>query len=144
MAIVNRDLDASQQKDTVTFFVGAQATGVTFPMAILPYPATLQSVRAVCVGISGAPSISFFNVAASGITLRACSISPMIIASVGTSGAIGYSGLQAVGHTSLNFAANGILMGLTDGGSGAAYTGACFEIVFKKTQDIVSHNGVSS
>lgn len=143
MALVNRDKDASEQKDVVTVTLGATATGVTAAIWIAPYPCTVQSARAVCTGISGAPIISFFKSAAAGITLEAIGISGLVVASLGTSGVLGFSGLAAAGSTLLDFASNGVLS-VTTTGSNAAFVNAVIELVVKKTQDIVAHNGVSS
>jgi len=144
MALVNRDKDASEQKDSVNITLRTVTNGVTIPVLVMPYPCTVQSVRAVCSGISGAPTIAFYKSAAAGITLEAIGISALVVASLGTSGVLGFSGLAAAGSTLLDFASNGVLTLISGGGTGAAFDYAVVEVCLKKTQDIVAYNGVSS
>lgn len=144
MAIINRAKDVSEQKDVFQARFQTVVNGQTLLLGIAPYPCTIDSIRAVCNGISGAPSAAFYKTAAAGITLEILGTSG-VIASVGTSGVISSASfLAAAGSTVLNIASNGQLLMLTAGGTGAAAVEVLVEYVLKKTQDIVAHNGNSS
>lgn len=149
MAIVNRDLDASQQKDVfqyVSNFVGSTtvSTGATGWIAMVPYPGVIQSMRAAAQGLSGAPIVNLQVLRfAGGGTSIAASISGIVLAEIGTSGVMGYSGLAATGSTLLQVQAGDLLQFQTGGANTAARV-MLLEVVVKKTQDIVSHNGISS
>lgn len=146
MAIVNRDVDVSQQKDVVQAKCGAVATGVTLLVAVAPYPCTVQSIRTAALGVSNAMQLQFLVqrfIVGSGSTIFTCGISNLILSSIGTSGTLGYSGLAAAGSTLLNLGAGDALMALSSVANGNA-TDLLLEVVLKKTQDVVSHNGVSS
>lgn len=143
MAIVNRSNDASQQKDAFQYTEKLVTTGVTFPVAIMPYPCTLQSVRGVAQGISGTPIVSLYKASGSvGATLEAIGISGIVVAVMGTSAPAGQSMLAASGSTLLDFAAGDVLYAISTG-SNAAADNFILEYVVKKTQDVVSHNGIS-
>ncbi len=148
MAIVNRDLDASQQKveyNYVSNFVGATtvSTGSTGYIAMIASPGVIQSARFLATGLSGAMSVllGVYRPGAGG-TLIACGISAAILVESGATGVLGYSGLAATGSTLLLVQAGDALHFQT----GVANTAArvlMIEVVVKKTQDIVSCNGVS-
>lgn len=143
MAIVNRDLDASEQRSVLNFRSTAQInTGATHLVALMPYAGSIQSARAVGLGLSGAPIVNFqIQRFAGGNTVIACGISGLVLNAFGTSGVLGYSGLAAQGSTLLNFQAGDMLLMEFSGANTAALT-VVAEIVVKKTQDIVSMNGV--
>lgn len=146
MAIVNRDRDASEQKDVIHFVSNAAvATGATLNAAILPYPCSLQSVKVAAFGVSNAMQLAF-NVqrfTSGGLTLIALGISNLVLVNMGTSGAQGFSGLAAVGSTLLSLQAGDVLHLVSSVANGNA-THLVVNMVVKKLQDIVSHNGVSS
>ena len=149
MAIVNRDLDVSQQKDVyqyVSNFVGSTtvSTGATGWIGMVPYPGVIQSARLGAQGLSGAMLVALQVLRfANGGTSIAVSISNMVCFDSGLSGIQGYSGLAAEGSTLLQLQAGDILQFQTSGANTAARV-LLLEVVVKKTQDIVSHNGVSS
>lgn len=58
MAIVNRALDASEQKKVIPFALPLLANGATNIMAHIPYPCTLKSIQMAAVGVSTAPTIA--------------------------------------------------------------------------------------
>lgn len=144
MAIVNRDVSASEQKE-VLYFVsqGAVATGVTKVAHVLPYPCTLESVRSYALGVSNAMQVAFqvARFTSGGATAINLGISNMILQNAGTSGIIGYSGLAAAGSTLLQLQAGDVIQFVTSVANGNA-TDLSLNFVIKKVQDIVSYNGV--
>lgn len=144
MAILNRDLDPSQQKEIFAWQGTTQVTtGNTAWIGIIPYPCTVQSARAVSVGLSLAPTVALqVQRFAPGNTVIALGISDIVLNAFGTSGSLGYSGLAAPGATVLNLQQGDILMFQMNGSTAAALQLA-LEVVVKKTQDIVAYNGVS-
>lgn len=60
MAIVNRDLDPSQQVETVVCNLTATITDATLPLCVVPYPARLIGAKQVATGLSGAPNHSLW------------------------------------------------------------------------------------
>lgn len=151
MALVNREKDASEQKDYIVYAsagaAGAStlATGVTRMIGMMPYPCVLQSVGFAALGCSGAMAVTFAKTAftATGVTTYTVSISNMILQNFGTSGQIGYSGLAAAGSTLLNFQAGDQLL-ISTSVANTACTDLLLNIVVKKVQDIVSYNGIST
>ncbi len=152
MAIVNRDLDPSEQKDVYNFAYSRAVsgkttinTGATFLIGMIPYSGVIQSARAFGIGLSGLPSLSFqlLRWAGAGGTSIQVSISSMIVPEFGTSGIMGYSGLAATGSTLLLVATNDILQ-IQTGVANTAFSDLVVEIVVKKTQDIISYNGIST
>lgn len=146
MAINNRDLDAPQQKETISAPLGDVATGATRQVAIVPFPCTLQSVRSAATGVSNAMQLAFqvnrFNVGAGGTAIL-LGISNMVLQNIGTSGVIGFSGLAAQGSTLLSLQAGDVLQVVSSVTNGNA-TDLVVELILKKTQDIVSHFAIST
>lgn len=143
MAIINRDLDVSQTKDVVHAPLGAVATGVTRFLCVVPYPCTLQSVRAAAAGVSNAMQVAFEVIRGAGSSGIPMGISNMVLQNRSTSGVIGFSGLAAVGSSLLSLVAGDVIQAVSSVANGNA-TDLTLELVLKKTQDIVSHNGVAS
>jgi len=146
MAIVNRDCDASQQKEVVHENLGAVATGVTRHAFILPFPATLQSVRVSAQGVSNAMQLAIQNtrfIVGTGATAILMGISNIVLQNTSVSGVIGFSGLAAQGSSLLALQAGDVLTLVSSVASGNA-TDLAIQLVIKKTQDIVSHNAVAT
>lgn len=146
MAIVNRDLDASQQKEIVNVAFGAVATAVTKQISILTAPVSLQSVAASALGVSNAMQVAFQVlrfVAGAGATTINLGISNLVLVNQGTSGVLGFSGLAAQGSTLLNLLAGDVLQVTTSVANGNA-TDLTINLVLKRQQDILSLNGISS
>lgn len=147
MAIVNRDLDASQQKEVVQYQTLAGtvvSTGTTLAVWCAPYPCVIQSARVGTLGVSGAPQARFIvQRMAAGLTILAVG-STSLMTNLGLSGMLGHSGVMSAGTTLLTLQANDVLGIETAGGSATAAIGVVAQIVVKKLQDIVSHNGISS
>lgn len=143
MAIVNRDNDASEQKDVVTMNFGAVATGVTRFLWVAPYPCIVQSARFCAAGVSNAMQVALERITGAGSSGLPIGISNMVLQNRSVSGIIGYSGLAATGSTLLALAKDDAVQIVTSVANGNA-TDLLIEMVVKKTQDIVSHFGVSS
>lgn len=148
MAICNRDKDVSEQKDALYFrSIAEHVTGASVLCAgPLPYPCTLQSVRVAMFGASTATAVQIQFQAvrfAGGLTTINLGISNMLPGLVSLSGLIGFSGLAAVGSSLLSLQAGDILS-FTVAGTNASITNILIDWAVKKTQDIVSYNGVQS
>jgi len=166
MAIVNRDLDSSQQRDVIywssqggqygsTFVIagGQVPVGITLYLAgPMPYPYLVQSANAIAYGTSGAPQLSFSilrPIVGQLSTLVAISISNMVICAgqsflgFGASavGFIGYSGLAAAGSTLL-LGQRGDMLIATTAVANTACTTLNINMVVQKLQDIISMDGV--
>lgn len=169
MAIINRDGDPSEQKEWIswssaqgngtnggTFGNGYVATGTTLYLAgPMPYNYQIQSVQGFSPnGGSGAIQLAF-SVArplVGGMTLIAIGNSNMVVCNgtsfagfgfSGTYATMGYSGLVAQNSTLLIGLRGDVLMATTQAANTASNL-LLIQVVVKKTQDIVSHNGVSS
>jgi hypothetical protein len=70
MAVENRDLGTTQQRDAFNFSLGAVGVGVTATVLVVPYPSNLATAAVYAYGLSGAPTATFdvtrFN--AAGVT----------------------------------------------------------------------------
>ena len=146
MPLINRDNSPSEQTDWDMFISqSAVAAGTTLVVyGPMPYPYTLQSFAATAVGMSGAPQLAFSilrPLTPGGKTIIPIGISNLVLAN-GFSGVVpGYSGLAPNGSTLLSGQAGDIfLAGLS--GANTAVTQLVINVVWKKTQDIVSYNGV--
>jgi hypothetical protein len=143
MAIVNRDKQASEQKEVLHSVAGATATGTTRQIAVMPYPATLEGIRVQALGVSNAMQLAmevYRFVAGAGATTIPVGISNLVLVNAGTSGIQGFSGLAAAGSTLLQLQAGDVLQYTTSVSNGNA-TSIALNAVIKKTQDIVSYNG---
>lgn len=145
MALVNRDKDASEQKEVMVLALNSITTvGTTNMIGIVPYPAILQSARVGGFGFSGAPQAFLrINRFAAGTTSILPGISNMIISNIGLSGILGQSGLAATGSTLLQLQAGDVLT-IETAVANTAVEKMVAEVVLKKLQDVVSYFGVSS
>lgn len=137
MAIVNRDLDSSEQKRTFSVDLGAVATGLTLPIAIIPYPAAIVNARVAAVGVSGTPTALLFVqrfITGSGATGYLGGMTTLTMQAVGTSG-IQSVVTAASGSTALNLQAGDVIM-LNSGGANSAVAAAAVSITVQATQDI--------
>jgi hypothetical protein len=170
MAILNRDLDGSQQRDWITWNsqglsfgasygapgglgAGGVGTGITlFLSGPMPYPYVLQSVNGMAVGTSGAPQLAFSilrPIASAAMTAIPVSISNMVICSgqsflgFGASavGFLGYSGLAATGSTLL-LGQRGDMIIASTAVANTACTVLTVNLVVQKIQDTLSMDGV--
>lgn len=149
MAIVKRDLDASEQKDVYSVKVipgvtNAVFTGLSGSLFQVPYPCTVQSFASAAFGVSNAMQVALTATRfAGGLTVIQLGISNMVLVNFGISAAVSYSGLAAAGSTLLNLSAGDVIGYATSGTNGAA-SELVLSVVVKKLQDIVSYYGVST
>ena len=145
MANVNRDQHVSEQKEVIYYrgfsnILTGQTVEVSGP---LPYPCTIQSMRAYCIGVSNAmqiaPQVSRFT--SGGLTTISLGISNLICVAAGTSGVQGYSGFAVPGSTLLSLQAGDVIQ-ITTSVANAAVNNIALNFVIQKVQDIVSMNGV--
>lgn len=93
MAIINRDLDSSQQRDVYQATIAPTSTGLTYLLAQVAFPAQLVAMSQAAVGLSGAPNHSIWLnrfIAGAGITTMIFGNSIVVTAN-GTSGPQGFS-----------------------------------------------------
>lgn len=156
MPIVARDLDVSEKKVALQWsnMLGGQsllpASGAIMGISTLinmfmvPFPCTIQSGTVFSQGLSGSPQVTLNTVRwAPGATTFALSISAMVLTTFATSGPQGLSGLPASGSTLLNLQYGDVLQIVTSGAN-TAISQLIYELVVKKTQDIVAFNNVAT
>lgn len=150
MAIVNRDLDVTQQKiehSTIVTTSVAASAGVNFPVWMAPYPCVLKAVEVAAQGISGAPNAAidiYRFIVGTGATTILSVGNTLAVKAIGTSGPQGFS-LAAAGSTLLQLATGDvvILNQLFSGGN-VAIDKAVVSVVTQPSQDIKSHWGSQS
>jgi hypothetical protein len=137
MGIINRTMDASEQKDQVQTVVMAPVNAQEIPLFVAPRACTISDVKASLLGISGAPNLLLrvqrFVPGTGGSTFNVGST--FTVAAFGTSGLQGAS-LPAAGSTTLNLVKGDVLSAIHGGGSGAASTATIIELVVQYAQDI--------
>jgi hypothetical protein len=134
MGIINRTLDASEQKQSVTGqAVQTVVNTLETAIAVVPRACTIVDAQATCTGISGSPTgilrVTRFGGASFFVG------STFLIPAVGTSGVIGIS-LPAAGASQLNLQKDDVVSVLFGGGTGAAAVSAIVDLVVQNTQDI--------
>lgn len=147
MAVVNRTLDASQQKhgEISGRFVAADlVNGVTRMIGIVETPCVVTGGQMAVSGISGAPAYSIVVsrfVVGTGYTTFTLGTSQIPV-ELGTSGVL-TSGLSlpASGSTLLNLQANDVLLLRTNGGTGAAAVDMSLKIIVRPIQDVKQYFG---
>lgn len=141
MALVNRDKDVSEQQlEWHLPIATAIATGLTLPVARVPYSAQAVQAHFEAVGISGSPTVNLEVhrfIVGTGIT----QISGLMQASI-TLQALGTSGPQAAslavsGSSLLNLQQGDVLV-WKSGGANSSVNAASVTIVVKALQDIKS------
>lgn len=144
MAIVNRDLDSSEQKKVLSVgYANDIATGVTLMCVQVPYPAELKAIQLAVTGLSGTPTYAFGVgrfIAGSGYTFMSGGATTMTGRAFGTSGAVAGS-LASSGSSLLQLLAGDVLT-LVTGGSNAAVKQLQVSFVVQALQDIKSNFGV--
>jgi hypothetical protein len=140
MAIVNRDLDPSQQVQVHCVALGAVATGVTTLVALVPNSCTVVAAGLKAFGLSGAPQYSLS-------VLRATSLGPTSISLGATLTAVG--GLSAVVQGfSISLGASTPLQGgdviiMQSGVANTAIATGVLTVAFKPLQDVQTYFGSS-
>lgn len=139
MAIVNRDLDPSQQQVVLGAQVSNTATGATYCLGIVPFPAQFMAAQQVAVGLSGAPNHSIWIqrfVVGAGVT--SINIGASLVSQVfGTSGAQAFTAPGSA--TFLLQAGDALLLATAAANTGAAQVNVT--MVLKALQDIRTHFG---
>lgn len=146
MAIVNRDLDSSQQVVNFTSsfpvgFVGGGPCGLTNGVAVMPSPGQLVGAGLVCQGLSGAPNMSLWlNRFIVGTGFTAIPIGASLVAqALGTSG--GQTFNVGAGVTWTLQAGDAIV--LVANGANTAIQSATVTLSVKALQDIKTQFGAS-
>ncbi len=140
MAIVNRGLDASEQRKVFKDSKNALATGITTVLCVVPYASVLEGAMLAAFGVSGSPTYTLAVnrfIAGSGFTTWAVSgaEAPAVF---GTSGVLARGmSLLASGSTLLNLMPNDLLT-YTSGASNAAAT-VGIAVVLRPIQDVKKH-----
>lgn len=136
MGILNRTLDASQQKELIEATFLAAATGKDLIVHKAPCAQVITDAKSTCVGLSGAPTSTLklqrFVV---GAGLTTISISGALThTAIGTSGSQTYS-LPAAGSSLLVLAAGDFLVATT-GGTNAGTEQSVVHLVVQNVPDI--------
>ena len=138
MAIVNRDLDPSQKKESVQTVVASLSFGASHAIIAIPqYPVELRAVAVAPIAIGAAPALNLEVIrfiAGAGLTLIPGLAATLIATAHGTSGVQGMS-LVAPGSTLLQLQA-GDLLGLRIPGISGAVTTMAVNVVWSLKQDI--------
>lgn len=147
MAIINRDKDVSEQKqsyhETIKLF---NTTGGTFPILLVPYNAEVRAVQVAARALSGAPTVEVEAhrfVAGAGVTVNSSIMTALTMKAFGTSGIANSLSLGVAGSTQVQVAAGDLLVATCVG----ANTGAddvVVSVVLKCLQDIKSDFGSAS
>lgn len=142
MAIINRDLDASQQTNVVNASLTNTITGQTYCLGVIPYPAQLIAATQAVIGLSGSPNHSLWlQRFVVGVGVTSVSIGNSLVATTfGTSGVQGFS-LPNAATLTLLLQANDMLV-LSTGAANTATTNTTVTFVIKALQDIKSAFGV--
>lgn len=144
MAIVNRDLDVSEQKLVLNAAIGLATTGTSLPVAVVPYPGIIRNIQVAALGLSGSPSWTFQIhrfIPGTGFTAIACA-GALTVANYGTSGIQGVS-LVASGSTLLNVIANDVISIATATANTASLYSAV-SVAIQATQDVKAVYGSAS
>lgn len=150
MAIINRDLDPTQQRDVYTTNVSITAsgvsagianpvlaTGITYPLMTVPYPAQLVAAEEAAWGASGTPVHSLWIYRFAGGFTSIAVGQTLTVTAFGTSGALGYSlfGASWLLQT-------GDQIALYTQGSASAVASTTITVVIKALQDYKTEFGV--
>lgn len=141
MAIVNRDLDSSQQIMNYNTLVANTTVGASYALCVVPMPGTLLGAGVISKGLSGAPNLSLWIerfIAGAGYT--AINVGASMAAWVyGTSG--GQTFNVGAGITFPLQAGDAI--SLATAGANTAALAHTVTLAIKATQDIKSQFGAS-
>lgn len=139
MAIVNRDLDSSQQSAVLSGNVANTASGSTYSLCVVPYPAQLLSAMQVTTGLSGSPNHSLW------VQRWAGGVTSVVIGASMVSTAFATSGSQTftIVNSGLSFllqAGDAILLATAASNTGTVQT--TVSLAIKALQDIKTSYGV--
>lgn len=137
MALVNRDKDASEQKDVVTFTRLLAAAG-SYMIWQAPYNFEVVAVAATARAISGAMTARV-DINKFGGTNSASMMVALTVPAYGTSGAFVSASLAAAGSSFIQGAPKDSLWVVVP--ASVAADDLVLTVTVKKLQDIVSYNG---
>lgn len=147
MAVVNRDLDVSQQKVLLQDYVSSLAIAASHAIvAVVAAPCVMKSawISTVASANSAVVQLDIIRfIVGTGQTIIVGAATTLTITAVGTSGIQGFS-TPAAGSTLLNLQANDMVGLKISGGASGAVTGAMVSLVLQNTQDYVSLFGSST
>lgn len=139
MGIINRDHEISEKRDVVVFSQRTLVTGASYIITQVPYKCDVQGAYIAAIGLSGSPILSFnairFN-ATGGQTVINLGVSGAVLNAYGTSGILGFSGMQSLGSSLLSLLP-GDLLAMTLTGANSAVDSAIVDIVLAKSEDYV-------
>jgi hypothetical protein len=145
MAIVNREFDASEQKEVIPIVTpgAVTLTGGTYVIALVPYACEVKKVVLNAYGLSNIPN---FEVEAYNFVVGAGATINSAISTATSAGGFGLSGLVTLtlgtaGSTQVQLQAGSALV-LTVTGANSAASSVIGEIVVQKLQDIATYFGV--
>ena len=153
MAIVNRDLDASQQKTSFVVNLTPVTTGVTYPIVNVPYAGVITNFSACAMGLSGSPivNLEIHRMTSGGFTQITGGMTNLTLQALGTSGpqagvlaAVGYTliaGVIVVQSSSLLTVNYNDVIVLKTSGANTAAVALSGAVVIQSTQDVRSHFG---
>jgi len=142
MAIVNRDLDASQKNKVYSGSWTSVVTGKTLLVGPIASAGAVQAIECVAAGVSGTPTYAFtINrfIVGTGVTVITGGATTLSMATVGTSGPTAF--VLASGSSLLAVLPNDVVQ-ITSGGANTASDLLAIAIVVSETQDIVTKFGV--
>lgn len=137
MAIVNRDLDASEQLQVLQYADAAViGTGAAIYAALVPSPGQLREFKVAGKGLSGAPTynVEIHRWLSAGLTIIAPGSAITMAAAFGVSGAA--IGSTYASNSSLAALQAGDVLVIKSGGANTASTGLVAAFVMQATQDI--------
>lgn len=137
MGIVNRTMDASEQKEAIKLSVLAPVNASEVLLPPFERNVTISDCKVSLLGISGAPTVFLRGlrfIAGTGGSSFAIG-SSFAVTAFGTSGYLSYS-LPASGSTLLNLQKGDCISVIFGGGTGAACTTATVELVVQNVADI--------
>lgn len=137
MGIVNRTMDASEQKEALVISQNNVVNAQDLLGKVIERPCVISDVKVGMLGVSGAPCVllkALRFVAGTGGSSFLIG-STFAVTTFATSGYLSYS-LPASGSTLLNLQKGDVLVAVQGGGTGAASTATTIEIVLQNTQDI--------
>ncbi len=143
MAIVNRDLDSSEQNYVENVNLAAVATGVTVAAVLVKAPGQLIATRITGTGLSGTPvyNVLISRWTSAGVTTINPGSALTLASAFGVSG--GAIGASYAINSSLAAVQAGDLLSLVSSGANTAAAQLIGSFVIKATQDIKSSFGLS-
>ena len=139
MGIVNRTMDATEQKEALVISHSNVVNQHDLVAKVIERPCVISDMKVAMLGVSGSPNVllkALRFVAGTGGSSFLIG-STFAVTTFATSGYLSYS-LPASGSTLLNLQKGDVLVVVQGGGTGAASTATTIEIVLQNTQDIKS------